>query len=440
MVPISPQELEQAIKEKGIQDIETATIRQIVSLSKSLEEISGETYIHLELGNPGLMAEEIGIEAECMALKSGVANCYPDISGIPKLKKSASQFIKAYLDLNIPPECVVPTVGSMQASYTLMTILKQRIPEKKSILIFSPGFPAQRHQAKMIGLDVVQFDIYDYRGEKLKDKLEELLGKGDFSAMIYSNPNNPSWTNFTEEELKIIGEAATKYDVIILEDLAYMGMDFRQDCSVPFVPPFIPSVGKYTDNYILMISASKIFSYAGQRIAVVAMSPEVFYRKYPVLDKFYEMPNFGECYIYGVLYTASSGVSHSAQHAFAEMLSKATTGELPFIAHTREYGHRASKMKESFKSNGFYLVYDKDGDNEISDGFFFTVGYPGMSGVNLQKELLRYGVSSISLPCTGSTKDGIRVCVSLMKENDSFKLLNERLKKFHNDQIRKSNS
>lgn len=435
MLPISEQELEKVISELEIQDITTATIRQIVALAKSLEKSSEETYLHLEIGNPGLVAENIGVEAECKALKSGVANTYPDISGIPEIKEAGSHFVKAFLDLDIPPKCIIPTVGSMQASYTLMTLLKQRIPGKDSILIFDPGFPAQKHQAKMLGMNCVEFDIYYYRGEKLKSKLDELLKDGNVTAMIYSNPNNPSWSNFTEEELRYIGAAATKYDVIVMEDLAYMGMDFRSNCGVPFEPPFVPSVGKYTDNYILLISASKIFSYAGQRIAVVAMSPEVFSRRYPVLDKFYEMPNFGECYIYGVLYTASSGVTHSAQHAMAAMMEKSAEGELQFIEHSKEYARRAAEMKKAFLQNGFNIVYDKDGEKEISDGFFFTIGYKDLDSKTLQKELMRYGISSISLPSTGSTKEGVRVCVSLMNKESQFKELANRLKQFNHDHL-----
>lgn len=431
MIPISQTIFDEAIKKVGIYDITTATIRQIVSLANELEKETGEKLVHLELGNPGLSAENIGVEAECMALKSGVANKYPDISGIPKLKESASEFIKAFLNLSIPPYCIVPTVGSMQACYTLLTLMKQRKPNCESLLLFQPGFPAQRHQAKMLGMDIITFDIYDFRGEKLRSKLEEILSTGKVTAMLYSNPNNPSWTNFTEEELKIIGECATRYDIIVLEDLAYLGMDFRKDFSEPYKEPFIPTVGHFTDNYILMISASKIFSYAGQRIAVVCMSPQVFNRNYPNLEAFYEMPNFGECYIYGVLYTASSGTSHSAQYAMAEMLKKAVSGELPFMSHTHEYAERASRLKKLFLDNGFNIVYDKDGDEDISDGFFFTIGYKGMESELLQKELMKYGISSISLPSTGSTRKGIRACVSMLNNDEIFKTIEKRLKVFN---------
>lgn len=431
MLPLTDKEFDKAVSDLKIVDITTATIRQICSLAAALEKISGEDFVHLELGNPGLAAEQIGVEAECRALQSGVANKYPDIAGLPKLKGAASDFIKAFLDLDVPSKCIVPTVGSMQACYTLLTLLKQRIPGKDTLLLFQPGFPAQRHQAKMLGMNIVTFDIYDNRGGKLEAKLEEILSSGRVTAMLYSNPNNPCWTNFTEDELKIIGKAASKHDVIVVEDLAYLGMDFRIDLSEPYKPPYIPSVGKFTDNYILMISASKIFSYAGQRIAVVCMSKEVFERKYPNLEAFYEMPNFGEDYIYGVLYTASSGAAHSAQYALAEMLSKSVTGELPFMQHTKEYGERSRKLKDLFLANGFHILYEKDVDRDISDGFFFTIGYKDMTGEKLQKELMKHGISSISLSCTGSDREGIRACVSMLNNDKIFKDIEIRLKAFN---------
>ena len=114
-----------------------------------------------------------------------------------------------------------------------------------------------------------------------------------------------------------------------------------------------------------MLSGSKIFSYAGQRIALVCMGPKVYERKYEFFEKFYEMPAFGDAYIFGVLYCASSGTSHS--------------------------------------------------------------------GVQLQQELIRYGVSSISLVSTGSEQEGIRACVSMISDDEAFARLERFLKKFNED-------
>ena len=433
MFPITKDRLEASISNLAIADVTTATIRQICSLAAGLEEEAQEKFVHLEIGNPGLPAINIGVEAECAALQSGIANQYPNIGGIPALKDNGSKFLKAFLDIDVPGRCIVPTVGSMQGSFTVLMLMAQRDPKKDSIVFINPGFPATHNQAKILGLKDESYDIYEYRGKKLEDKLESVLSKGNVTALIYSNPNNPAWTNLTEEELEIIGRMATKHDVIVLEDLAYLGMDFRQEMGKPYEAPYVPTVAKYTDNYILFVSASKIFSYAGQRIAMVCMSPAVYDRKYEFFEKFYEMPALGDAYIFGILYTASSGTAHSAQYAMAAMMGAAIEGKLNFIEECREYARRGEITRKMFLDNGFHIIYDIDGDKPISDGFFFTAGYKDLTGGELQKELMRYGISSISLHCTGSDQEGIRVCVSMLNNDETFAALNDRLKAFNAD-------
>ncbi len=434
MFPISKDRLGQIVSETGISDIASATIRQICALAAALEREAGERFVHLEMGNPGIEASTIGVEAECAVLRDGIANKYPDISGLPRLKKAGSEFLKAFVSIDVDPKGIVPTVGSMQGCFTMLLLLKQRQPGKDALLFINPGFPAQRNQAKILGLEEVSFDIHDYRGKKLEAKLEELLSRGNITGILYSNPNNPAWTNLTEEELEIIGRMATRYDAIVLEDHAYCGMDFRTNYGTAGEPPFIPTVARYTDNYVILLSASKIFSYAGQRIALVCMSPQVYSRRYEFFEKFYEMPRFGDAYIFGVLYTASSGTAHSAQYAMAAMLEAAVDGRLDFVGECSEYARRCSRAKELFLSNGFHLVYAADGDGRpVSDGFFFTAGYRDMTGEELQCALIRHGVSTISLPSTGSEQRGVRVCVSMLDDDAVFVMLEERLKRFSDE-------
>lgn len=433
MFPITQQQLDEALNKLNITDITQATIRQICSLAAELERVADDTFVHLEIGNPGIDAVETGVDAECAALRGGIANKYPNIAGIPEIKESGSQFFKAFLNVDVPAECIVPTVGSMQGSFALMMLLLHRDVKKDTMLFVNPGFPAQRHQAMMLGLREESFDIYSYRGKALEAKLEEILSSGRITAMLYCNPNNPAWINLNEEELEIIGRMATKYDVIVIEDLAYLGMDFRRDLGVPFEAPFVPTVARYTDNYVMLVSASKIFSYAGQRIAMTAFSPAVAHRPAEGLKNFFGIPTYLNAFVYGVLYALSSGTSHSAQFAMAAMLKASVEGRLNFVELSREYERRGHRVKNIFTDNGFHIVYDRDGEEPISDGFFFTAGYGDMTGGELQRELMRHGVAAISLPSTGSEQNGLRVCVSMINDEKGYQSLNNRLKAFHNE-------
>ncbi len=431
--PINYNIVNQKIKESNLQSVGRASIRMIKKLVDDIENATGERYIRMEMGIPGFPPLKIGIEAEKKALDAGVPAIYPDIFGIPQLKREIKRFVKLFLNLDISAESCIPTVGSMQGSYAAFLTLNRMYPEREGTLFIDPGFPVHKQQIRTMGQEYMSFDVYNYRGDKLKEKVESYLSTGKVSTILYSNPNNPSWICFTENELKIIGDLANKYNVIVIEDLAYFGMDFRKDYSVPGQPPYQPTVAKYTGNYVLLISSSKVFSYAGQRIGMMVISDKVFETRAPGLLRYYQYDTVGRAMIFGTVYSLSSGTAHTPQFALAAILKAVNNGEFNLLDQVKEYGRKAKIMKKMFTDNGFKIVYDKDEDQPIADGFYFTFSYPGMNAEELLHELLYYGISAISLLITGSERtEGIRACVSLVRRGQ-FSDLEFRLKRFHAD-------
>lgn len=410
-----------------------ASIRELNRLVNWIEQKTGIRFIRMEMGIPGLAPPQIAIDSEIAAVKKGVGAVYPPFDGIPVLKEQISLLVKNFMNISVTVEACFPTVGAMQGCYLGLMVSGRRYKGKDRVLFIDPGFPVNKKQVNAIGLRSASFDIYDSRGDKLKAKLESYLEQGDVAAILYSNPNNPSWIVLTDAELRIIGEAAAKHDTIVLEDLAYFGMDFRQDYSQPGVPPFIPTVANFTDNYILLISSSKSFSLAGQRIGMTAISDKLFCSQGNNLAGYFGTDDFGKAYIFGAMYSLSSGVSHTDQYGLAGLLQAVNNGSFNFLEPVKEYAVRAKIMKKLFLENGFQLVYDRDGDKPLADGFYFTLSYPGFSGIELVEELLYYGISAISLQTTGSSrKEGIRACVSLT-DSSRFPELEDRLKKFQQD-------
>jgi aspartate/methionine/tyrosine aminotransferase len=429
--PIPYEVVKQKIKESGLPSVGKATIREIVRLINEIEKATGQKYIRMEMGVPGLEPNKVGVNAEIEALKNGVAQFYPMIDGVPLLKKEIARFVKNFINIEVEEKCCIPTVGSMQGGMAAFLVTNRCDIQKDTVLFIDPGFPVQKQQLKVLGMKFETFDVYNYRGDKLKEKLESYLKKGNISTILYSNPNNPSWICFTEKELETIGKLATQYDTIVIEDLAYFAMDFRKDLSKPGVPPYQDTVANYTDNWLMLISSSKAFSYAGQRIGSMVISNKLFSRRYPDLKRFFSSDEFGYAMVYGAVYSLSSGTSHSAQYGLAAMLKAASDGDFNFVEAVKTYGERAHTMKKLFTNNGFEIVYDMDEDKPLADGFYFTISYPGLTGEQLIEELVYYGISAISLAITGSERtEGLRACVSQTHENQ-FADLEYRLKMFH---------
>lgn len=434
--PIDYEIVTKKIKDSGLSNIGTASIREIKKLIDSIESATGSKFIRMEMGIPGLPAAQVGVENQIEALRKGVASVYPDIQGLPQLKDEIAKFVKLFLNIEVNPISCIPTVGSMQGGFASFLTVNRMDKSREGTLFLDPGFPVHKQQVKILGQDYRTFDVYNYRGEKLKAKLEEMMQDGKVSSILYSNPNNPAWFCFTDDELKIIAEMARKYDVVVMEDLAYFAMDFRKDYSQPGQPPYQPTIAQYYDKYILMISSSKAFSYAGERIGMLVISDKLFNTVAPDLKRYYTSDNFGTAFIFGTMYSLSSGTSHSAQYALHSILKDVNDGKFNFVEITKEYGEKAHIMKKLFVENGFKIVYDKDLDEPIADGFYFTFSYPGFSGEELLAELVYYGISAISLSITGSErKEGIRACVSLVSRAQ-FPELEKRLQAFNQNHPR----
>ncbi len=438
MIPNTPIDFETVKKilaEDAVKDLAKASIRELVRIVTKIETETGQKFIRMEMGVPGMDVSEIAKKGEIDALNDGVASKYATLDGLPPLKTEIARFVKLFLDIDVKSEGCVPTVGSLQGAMLLFMVANRREAGDTKTLFLDPGFPVHKLQLKVLGQEHLSFDIYDYRGEKLHEKLEELAQTERIASILYSNPNNPTWVTFTEKELKIIGDFATKYDIIVLEDLAYFGMDFRKDYSQPGVPPYQPTVAKYTDNWVMMISGSKSFSYAGQRIGMMVVSDTLFNKKFPGLLRYFTSDSFGYSLVYNTLYALTAGVPHTPQYGMLALLKAINNGEFNFREHVKVYADRAKEMKRFFTENGFKIVYDNDEGEPLSDGFYFTLAYPGLGGSELLTELMYYGISAIALATTGSTRtEGLRACVS-QTDASQFPELERRLKLFHADHV-----
>jgi aspartate/methionine/tyrosine aminotransferase len=405
------------------------------NIVNAIEKELGVSFIRMEFGIPGLPVSPIAVAAETEALRDlQVGHVYAPFEGLPALKEEASKFAKLFMNLDIPPSCCIPTVGAMEGCFASFALASGLREGSSSVLCLEPGFPVNKLQMRFLGIKSVSLDFYDHRGDKLIDAIKRLADEGELCAIQWSSPNNPSWVVLKESELEGIGRICDDYGIIAIEDLAYFGMDVRQDYFKPGEPPYQPTILRHTRHGISIISSSKIFSYAGQRVALTIISPELMEKEAPALKRNFGTSNIGHALLHGVLYPITACVPESPQYGLLALLRAANAGDQSLFEPAREYARRAGLAKKLFLENGFKLVYDNDLGEPLADGFYFTIAYPGYDdGADLLLEMLHYGISAITLETTGSCrKEGLRACVSLIKQ-EQFEELGRRLARFSED-------
>ena len=87
--------VDQKLAACGISDMEDATIRDIVKVVNMVEAESGEKFIRMEMGVPGLAPSKIGIDAEIEALRAGCAQFYP----MPKATRNSRKKVQVREEL-----------------------------------------------------------------------------------------------------------------------------------------------------------------------------------------------------------------------------------------------------------------------------------------------------------------------------------------------------
>ena len=93
----------EAARASNVADISHATIGETLLMAQYLEQKTGIPFIRMDQGSPGLPANRYGIEAEKRALDSGIGSQYPAAAGVPELKAAASEFVKAFINIDISP-------------------------------------------------------------------------------------------------------------------------------------------------------------------------------------------------------------------------------------------------------------------------------------------------------------------------------------------------
>lgn len=432
-VPFDRDRIAGIIEKTGF-DPANLSIREANRLVSLVEEDLGVKFVRMEFGIPNLPYDPIGAETAARIERERQASAqYPPFDGIPELKREAARFMKNFLDIDVPAECCIPTVGSMQGGFISQAIAGNRLASRDTILYLDPSFPVSRRQTRFLGLRDGSIELSENRGDALLAAVEKRFAAGDVGGLLYSSPNNPAWVTLKPSELEGLGKLCTKYDVLAIEDLAYLCMDFREDYGRPGQPPYQPTIATYTDRFFVLVSSSKVFSFAGARIGIAVFSPAFLTMKAPNLQTKFGTENVGHAFVHGGVYCTTSGVPQSSQWGLLGLLEKANAGELDFVENTREYGRRAAALKKIFTAHGFELVYDNDLGEPLADGFYFTFAYPGFTGQELLLELLHYGVSAITLASTSSRRtEGLRACVSFVDE-PQFPTVEQRLKKFQQD-------
>jgi aspartate aminotransferase len=225
----------------------------------------------LDKGDPDFATPDHICEAAREAMKQGYTHYIPG-SGDKELIEAICDSLKEDYDCRFDPSGIIVTNGAAEAIYlACMSFLS---PGDEMIL-FTPGYSLYAGCAMMAGAAPVWVELAeDFTLDR--DAVERGITKKT-KAICFNNPNNPTGTSFTREEVEFLAELAIEHDLLLISDEVYKKLYY--DDGTHFCAGSIPEA---KDRTILIDSFSKTYAMTGWRIGYIATTPELFDPMYAV--------------------------------------------------------------------------------------------------------------------------------------------------------------
>ncbi|NUM25778.1 MAG: pyridoxal phosphate-dependent aminotransferase [Candidatus Buchananbacteria bacterium] len=254
----------QPILSKRSSRVLASPIRKFLPLVRQAEH-QGVEVIKLNVGDPDILPPAAFLQTVKQYRSKNLG--YAPSPGIIEHNQAWVKYYKNF-NLHLKPENIIPTVGCAEAM--LLAMIAAADPGEE-ILVFEPLYTSYKGLAASLNIKLVPVTLTldnNFTLPRRSEIIKKISKKT--KAILIVNPANPSGKVLTIPELKMIGEIATKYNLLVLGDETYREIVFDTK------PSSLLTMTKIRNRLIVLDSASKRFSLPGARIGcLVSYNQEI---------------------------------------------------------------------------------------------------------------------------------------------------------------------
>lgn len=218
--------------------------------------------ISLTLGQPDFSVPERIKEAVIEAVRENKTE-YTSNAGIIELRREICGYLES-LGIGYDPEEVCLTVGGSEG---LMDVFMAFINPGDKVLIPTPAYPAYESCVKLIGGEVVNYELNgDFSIDF--DALKELISDQKPKLMVVSYPSNPTGAVLSKEDSEKLRDVIMDSDMVVISDEIYSSLCFDEEYHS------IAGYQEIKEKVVLVSGFSKMFSMTGLRLGFVCAVKE----------------------------------------------------------------------------------------------------------------------------------------------------------------------
>lgn len=235
-------------------EVQESPIRKLIPYAEAAKKKGIHVY-HLNIGQP-----DIETPPEFWDAVKNYSNKvleYGHSQGQASYREVLSDYYKRN-NLNINPENIIITTGGSEAIVFAFLLIAE---PGDNVIVFEPFYTNYNGFATQAGIKLNPVETRVETGYHLPDRhvIEKAIDSKTHGIMI-CNPNNPTGTLFSKEEMEMVVNIARDNGLFILSDEVYREFVFEGEHVSVFD---FPDVDEFA---IMMDSISKRFSACGARI------------------------------------------------------------------------------------------------------------------------------------------------------------------------------
>ncbi|PIS05496.1 MAG: aminotransferase [Candidatus Buchananbacteria bacterium CG10_big_fil_rev_8_21_14_0_10_42_9] len=246
---------------KRLAEIQVSPIKQMEYRASKISDV-----VSLAQGIPSFDTPEVIKDNVKAAMDADLVARYSLPQGLPELRDMISQKLaQDHMFYDSETEIIV-TCGAIEAlSATFQSILNHG----DEVVLVSPSYASYPELIKVAGGKPIFADLVENEGWRLDVTAIEKKISRKTKALLICNPNNPTGTIFTKQDLTSIAELALQNGLFLVLDEVYKDFVYGEE---PFY--FLAQEKKYRQNIIRIFSLSKSYAMTGWRIAYLHSAAE----------------------------------------------------------------------------------------------------------------------------------------------------------------------
>lgn len=239
--------------------------------SRKLKEVArmnaeGKDVISLAIGSPDMPPSEATIDVLCREARKADTHGYQPTIGTPELRLAMAGFYKRWYNVELDPATEIqPLIGSKEG---ILHVTLAFVNPGDSVLVPNPGYPTYTALSKLLGANIINYDLSAQNGWQPDFKALESVDLSNVKLMWTNYPNMPTGANARRETYEKLVEFARRHNIVIVNDNPYSFILNRDErLSILQVPGA-------KDCCIEFNSMSKSHNMPGWRVGMLATNAE----------------------------------------------------------------------------------------------------------------------------------------------------------------------